>query len=52
MGIKGVKSGNMAKLRGLTEQQLIKMSREEMENLLYSTSKNVTASVRKLLKSE
>lgn len=52
MGIKGVKSGNMAKLRGLTEQQLIKMSREEMENLLYSTSKNITASVRKLLKSE
>lgn len=52
MGIKGVKSGNMAKLRGLTEQQLDKMSRTEMENLLYSTSKNITASVRKLKKSD
>lgn len=52
MGVKGVKSGNMAKLRGLTEKDLFTMSREEMENLLYSTSKNITASVRKLLKSE
>lgn len=52
MGIKGVKSGNMAKLRGLTEKDLFTMSREEMEQLLYSTSKNITASVRKLMKSE
>ena len=48
MGIKGVKSGNMAKLRGLTEKDLFTMSRQEMEQLLYSTSKNITASVRKL----
>lgn len=52
MGIKGVKSGNMAKLRGLTEKDLFTMSREEMESLLYSTSKTITASVRKLMKSE
>ena len=51
-GIKGVKSGNMAKLRGLTEKDLWTMSRKEMEELLYSTSKNITASVRKLMKSE
>lgn len=51
-GIKGVKSGNMAKLRNLTEKDLWTMSRKEMEELLYSTSKNITASVRKLMKSE
>lgn len=51
-GIKGVKSGNMAKLRGLTEKDLWTMSRKEMEELLYSTSKNITTSVRKLMKSE
>lgn len=51
-GIKGVKSGNMEKLRGLTEKDLWTMSRKEMENLLYSTSKNITASVRKLMKSD
>lgn len=51
-GIKGVKSGNMAKLRGLTEQQLFKMSRNEMIDLLTSTSKSMTANVRKLMKSE
>lgn len=52
MGVKGVKSGNMAKLRNLTEKDLWTMSRKEMEELLYSTSKNITASVRKLMKSE
>lgn len=52
MGVKGVKSGNMAKLRSLTEKDLWTMSRKEMEELLYSTSKNITASVRKLMKSE
>ena len=52
MGVKGVKSGNMAKLRSLTEKDLWTMTREEMESLLYSTSKNITASVRKLMKSE
>ena len=51
-GIKGVKSGNMTKLRNLTEKDLWTMSRKEMEELLYSTSKNITASVRKLMKSE
>lgn len=51
-GIKGVKSGNMEKLRNLTEKDLWTMSRKEMEELLYSTSKNITASVRKLLRSE
>lgn len=51
-GIKGVKSGNMEKLRNLTEKDLWTMSRKEMEELLYSTSKNITASVRKLMKSE
>lgn len=52
MGVKGVKSGNMEKLRNLTEKDLWTMSRKEMEELLYSTSKNITASVRKLMKSE
>ncbi len=51
MGIRGVKTGNMEKLRGLTEQDLYKMSRSEMESLLASTSKNVAASVRRLEKS-
>ena len=47
-GIKGVKSGNMAKLKGLTEQQLFKMKKDELIDLLVSTSKTVTANVRRL----
>lgn len=47
-GIKGVKSGKMDILRGLTEQQLIKMKKEDIIDLLTSTSKTLTANVRRL----
>lgn len=47
-GIKGVKSGAMATLKGLTEQQLFKMNRQQLTDLLVSTSKTVTANVRRL----
>lgn len=52
MGIKGVKSGNIAKLKALSEQKLYKMSRQEKIDLLASTSKSITANVRKLKKKE
>lgn len=51
-GIKGVKSGAMSKLKGLTEQDLFKMKKEDLIDLLVSTSKTVTANVRRLKASE
>ena len=51
-GIKGVKSGAMSKLKGLTEQDLFKMKKQDMIDLLVSTSKTVTANVRRLKESK
>ena len=49
-GIKGVKTGNIERLRNLTEQQLIHMSNEEMSKLVASTSKQIAQSAAKVLK--
>lgn len=49
-GIKGVKTGNIERLRKLSEQQLIHMSNEEMAKLIASTSKQIAMSVNKVLK--
>ena len=51
-GLKGVKSGAMAKLKGLTERDLYKMNKQDLIDLLVSTSKTVTANVRRLKNSE
>ena len=51
-GIKGVKSGAMGRLKGLTEQDLFKMKKQDMIDLLVSTSKTVTANVRRLKESK
>ena len=51
-GLKGVKSGAMAKLKGLTEQDLYKMNKQDLIDLLVSTSKTVTANVRRLKESK
>lgn len=51
-GIKGVKSGAMNKLKELTEQYLFEMKKEDMIDLLVSTSKTVTANVRRLKESK
>lgn len=51
-GIKSVKSGAMSKLKGLTEQDLFKMKKQDMIDLLVSTSKTVTANVRRLKESK
>lgn len=51
-GIKGVKSGAMSRLKGLTEQDLFKMKKQDMIDLLVSTSKTVTANVRRLKESK
>lgn len=51
-GLKGVKSGAMSKLKALTEQDLFKMNKQDLIDLLVSTSKTVTANVRRLKNSE
>ncbi len=51
-GLKGVKSGAMSKLKGLTEQDLYKMNKQDLIDLLVSTSKTVTANVRRLKESK
>ena len=49
---RGVKTGYMDVLRGLTEQQLEKMSKADLVNLLTSTSKTITANIRRLKESK
>ena len=49
-GVKGMKTGNISRLRTISEQELIHMSKEDMAHLIASTSKQVVQSIRNVKK--